>query len=283
MRRGPRGRSLVRGTAGWRAKRATDVIVTAAGLGLVWPLMALLALAVRLSSPGPVLLRQERIGLDGNSFDLLKFRSMRVHVEGDTMWSVAPSDPRVTRLGRLMRRSALDELPQLVNVLKGEMSLVGPRPERPYFANQFDDTVPGYAERHRVRGGLTGWAQIHGWRGDTSITQRTRFDLEYIEHWSLRRDIAILMRTIPAMARDAGRDDAPPVGANQADAVLLAGRSYATEVAQSAENPVDLVFEAVAPSHPVRPLGVTTIPEVAVIEKGLDGSRQGPVVTRGNQ
>jgi lipopolysaccharide/colanic/teichoic acid biosynthesis glycosyltransferase len=218
---------LVRGNAGWRAKRATDVVVAIIALGVFGPFILLLALAVRVNSSGPVLLRQQRIGLDGITFELLKFRSMRVLADGDTLWSVAPGDPRITTLGRLMRRSALDELPQLINVLKGEMSLVGPRPERPHFAAQFEDSVPGYAVRHQVRGGLTGWAQIHGWRGDTSIIERTRFDLDYIEHWSLRRDISILARTIPSMARAASADDAPPLGPGAAGVGPVVGGAVA--------------------------------------------------------
>jgi lipopolysaccharide/colanic/teichoic acid biosynthesis glycosyltransferase len=142
---------------------------------------------------------------------------MRVHGEGDTLWSVQADDPRVTRLGRIMRRTALDELPQLVNVVRGDMSLVGPRPERPLFAEQFAQSVPGYDGRHRVRGGLTGWAQIHGWRGDTSIAERTAMDLDYIAQWSPWRDLLIMARTVPALMRDAVLDDAPPLDSSASD------------------------------------------------------------------
>ena len=155
-------------------------------------------------------------------FDLYKFRSMRIHPDGDTVWSVDSGDPRITPLGRLMRRCAVDELPQLVNVVRGDMSLVGPRPERPHFAHHFAGEVPRYDERHRVRGGLTGWAQIHGLRGDTSITQRTRLDLEYIEEWSMWRDIAIVIRTVPALVRDASVDDARPLEPMEDNEALLA-------------------------------------------------------------
>lgn len=210
-------RRPLRHSAWWSVKRAVDLVGASVALVLAAPLIVVLAAAVRLSSPGPVLLRQARIGLDGIPFDLLKFRSMRVHGEGDTLWSVEADDPRVTRLGRFMRRTALDELPQLVNVVKGDMSLVGPRPERPLFAEQFAESVPGYTGRHGVRGGLTGWAQIHGWRGDTSIAERTTMDLDYIARWSLWRDLLIMARTVPVLMRDAVRDDAPPLGLSVSD------------------------------------------------------------------
>jgi lipopolysaccharide/colanic/teichoic acid biosynthesis glycosyltransferase len=217
MGREPRWRRPLRHSVWWPLKRAVDVAGALLALVVTAPLMVLLAVAVRLSSRGPVLLRQARIGLDGIPFDLLKFRSMRVHGEGDTLWSVAADDPRVTAVGRFMRRSALDELPQLVNVLRGDMSLVGPRPERPLFAATFAETVPGYAERHRVRGGLTGWAQIHGLRGNTSIAGRTAMDLDYIDRWSPWRDVVIIARTVPALIRDASLDDAPPLAPRESE------------------------------------------------------------------
>jgi lipopolysaccharide/colanic/teichoic acid biosynthesis glycosyltransferase len=207
---GVRLRPLEPGSPWWLGKRAVDVVGAGLALVVVGPLMVFLALAVRLSSPGPVVLRQARVGLDGVPFDLFKFRSMRVFPDSDTLWSVGSTDPRITPLGRLLRRSGLDELPQLINVVRGDMSLVGPRPERPHFADNFAANVPGYAERNRVRGGLTGWAQIHGLRGDTSITERTRLDLEYMEEWSIWRDVIIIIGTVPALIRGAGVDDAPP-------------------------------------------------------------------------
>jgi lipopolysaccharide/colanic/teichoic acid biosynthesis glycosyltransferase len=142
-----------------------------------------------------VFFRQLRIGEDGRPFQLLKFRTMQVNSDSDTTWSVV-GDARVTRVGRLLRRTYLDELPQLLNVLRGEMSLVGPRPERPHFASRFAREVPRYHERHRVHGGITGWAQVHGLRGDTPIADRARFDNHYIEHWSLWRDVVIVVRTL---------------------------------------------------------------------------------------
>ena len=185
-------------------KRALDVTVSLLALvALAVPMLAIAA-AVRVSSPGPVLFRQRRIGLRGREFDLLKFRTMRVNADSDTTWSVA-GDTRCTPIGRALRRTGLDELPQLLNVLRGEMSLVGPRPERPLFATRFERQIDGYAERHRVPVGITGWAQVHGLRGDTSIVDRVRFDNYYIEHWSLWRDLVILARTLRSVLRGEGR------------------------------------------------------------------------------
>lgn len=183
-----------------RAKRAFDIVVSAFLLLLTAPLLAAAALAVAVSSKGPILFRQRRIGQHGRPFDLLKLRSMTVNSDSDTTWNVA-LDVRVTRIGRLLRRSSLDELPQLINVLKGDMSLVGPRPERPFYVLQFEETIPRYRDRHRAPVGLTGWAQIHGLRGDSSIDDRVRFDNNYIEHWSIWRDLSILARTFSAMLR----------------------------------------------------------------------------------
>ena len=176
-------------------KRFFDLAVAGVGLVLSAPVMLAVALAVHFSSPGPVLFRQRRVGRDGHQFELLKFRSMHVNHDADTTWSVE-DDQRVTPLGRFLRRTSLDELPQLLNVLRGDMSLVGPRPERPHFAGQFMDHVPRYDDRHRVPVGMTGWAQVHGLRGDTPIPDRVRFDNYYIEHWSLWLDIVILARTL---------------------------------------------------------------------------------------
>jgi lipopolysaccharide/colanic/teichoic acid biosynthesis glycosyltransferase len=143
-----------------------------------------------------VLFRQERVGLDGRPFQMLKFRTMRVDAEADGPRFAQEGDPRVTRLGALLRRTSLDELPQLLNVLKGDMSLVGPRPERPVFIDQFRRRIPRYQLRHMVKAGMTGWAQIHGLRGNTSIEKRVEYDLYYIEHWSLLLDLKILARTV---------------------------------------------------------------------------------------
>ena len=186
----------------WWMKRSFDVVFGSIFLVLASPLLGVLALGVKLSSPGPVFFRQKRIGRYGRVIDVLKFRSMHVNNESDTQWSVVHDD-RTTPIGRFMRRTSLDELPQLINVVRGEMSLVGPRPERPYFVTLFANEVPRYADRHRVPVGMTGWAQVHGLRGDTSIAQRARFDNQYIETWSLWRDIVTLARTASAVVRDA--------------------------------------------------------------------------------
>ena len=183
-----------------RAKRTFDIVVSLVVLSLTLPLLALGALAVALTSKGPILFCQRRIGQHGRPFDLLKLRSMELNPDSDTTWNVR-ADVRVTRVGRVLRRTSLDELPQLFNVLKGDMSLVGPRPERPFYVLQFEKSVPRYQDRHRAPVGLTGWAQIHGLRGNSSIDDRVRFDNIYIEHWSIWRDLSILARTFSAMLR----------------------------------------------------------------------------------
>ncbi len=186
-------RSLLKGTSR-RAKRIFDVVVAGALLVLTIPLCAVIHVLVRLSSPGPVLFRQRRIGENGEEIEVFKFRSLRLNDDGDIRWSV-DGDERQTPVGAVLRRTSLDELPQLLNVLRGDMSLVGPRPERPYFVERFSADVPGYPDRHRAPAGMTGWAQVHGLRGDTSIEDRARFDNQYIEYWSLWRDVVILART----------------------------------------------------------------------------------------
>ncbi|MEO3751659.1 sugar transferase [Streptomyces sp. B6B3] len=196
------------GLAGWcarLAKRALDVVVAAVALALAAPLLAGCALAVRLSDGPGVIFRQERVGQDGRRFTLLKLRTMvpADEREAATRWSVA-GEPRISTVGRLLRRSFLDELPQLWNVLRGDMSLVGPRPERPHFVERFSKAYPGYAERHRVPVGLTGLAQVSGLRGDTSIEDRTRFDNLYIDTWSLWQDVRIMLRTTAACFRCGG-------------------------------------------------------------------------------
>jgi Undecaprenyl-phosphate glucose phosphotransferase len=184
---------------GWNLvlKRAFDILVGVAALLLALPIMAVIAAAVRSTSPGPIFYRQERMGLDGRRFQMLKFRTMRPDAESDTgpTWAV-PDDPRRTGIGAWLRRSSLDELPQLINVLRGEMSLVGPRPERPGFVEDFRTRIPGYMLRHKVKAGMTGWAQINGWRGNTSLEKRIEYDLYYIERWSLAFDLSILLRTL---------------------------------------------------------------------------------------
>jgi exopolysaccharide biosynthesis polyprenyl glycosylphosphotransferase len=180
-------------------KRAFDIGVAAVALVLTAPLMALAALAVRATSPGPVLFRQQRVGRNGRPFNLLKFRSMVVNDGSDTTWGGVTTDPRITPVGSVLRTTSLDELPQLWNVLRGEMSIVGPRPERPHFAEIFRESIPGYGDRLRVPVGLTGWSQVHGLRGDTSITDRAAFDNYYVEHWSLWFDLQIIAQTVRAV------------------------------------------------------------------------------------
>jgi len=182
---------------GWRqsVKRTMDIVGAAVGLILFSPLMLLTALLIKLDSPGPVFYVQERMGLDARPFPMLKFRSMRQDAEAEGPGWTRPNDPRVTRLGGILRRLNVDELPQLINVLLGEMSLVGPRPERPYYVAQFRRSIPRYMDRHRAKAGMTGWAQVNGLRGDTSIVERTKYDLWYIENWSLLLDIKIMIRT----------------------------------------------------------------------------------------
>ena len=189
---------------GWRlaAKRAMNIIGAIVGLILFSPIMVLTAIAIKLESPGPVFYVQERMGLDARPFKMLKFRSMRVDAEKDGPGWTRPGDPRVTRVGRFIRKYSIDELPQFINVLMGDMSLVGPRPERPVYVEQFRQRIPRYMERHREKAGVTGWAQIHGLRGDTSIAERTKYDLWYIENWSLSLDLKIIIRTIFRIFRD---------------------------------------------------------------------------------
>jgi exopolysaccharide biosynthesis polyprenyl glycosylphosphotransferase len=197
-------------TPAWRTKRLVDILVSGVMLLLASPVLVIAALAVRLGSPGPILFRQDRVGQRGHVVQILKFRSMRVNSESETRWG-GSRDERITRVGRILRVTDIDELPQLFNVLRGDMSLVGPRPERPHFASQFDQQVIRYHDRLRVPCGLTGWAQVHGLRGDTSIEERARFDNYYIEHWSLWFDVVILVRTLAHVAarvvRTAARQD----------------------------------------------------------------------------
>jgi Undecaprenyl-phosphate glucose phosphotransferase len=178
-------------------KRGLDVVISSAALLVLALPIGLVALLVRITSRGPVLYRQERMGLDGKSFTIVKFRSMYDDAERATgpVWA-QQNDPRVTPLGRFLRRSNLDELPQLWNVLRGDMSIVGPRPERPHFVEQFKHRIPQYMLRHKVKAGLTGWAQVNGWRGNTPLEKRIEYDLYYIENWSVRLDLKIIWLTL---------------------------------------------------------------------------------------
>lgn len=186
-------------------KQALDLVVAVPALLVAAPLLTACALAVRCTDGPGVLFRQERIGQDGRPFVLLKFRTLRpvdAH-ESATLWSIA-NDDRMGAVGRMLRRTSLDELPQLWNVVRGDMSLVGPRPERPHFVQKFSRSYPRYAARHRMPGGVTGLAQVHGLRGDTSIEDRARFDNHYIDSWSLWQDVRIILRTAASLFRPAG-------------------------------------------------------------------------------
>jgi exopolysaccharide biosynthesis polyprenyl glycosylphosphotransferase len=173
-----------------------DVALAGLALVLLAPVLLLIAAIVKVSSPGPALFSQERMGLDGRVFRVWKFRTMRSDAEAETgpVWAVR-DDPRRTRVGSWLRRFSLDELPQLLNVVRGEMSLVGPRPERPVFIEEFRRRIPRYMLRHMVQAGMTGWAQVHGWRGNTPIEKRIQYDLYYVENWSLQLDLKILFLT----------------------------------------------------------------------------------------
>jgi len=185
--------------AAWRFKRALDILIASLGLIIAAPVMAVAAISIKLSSRGPILFRQRRIGQHGREFEVLKFRTLPCgHV--DNAWNADDSE-YATAVGRVLRRLSFDELPQLWNVLLGDMSVVGPRPERGYLVERFNVSVDGYSERHRLPVGLTGWAQVHGLRGETSLRERVRFDNQYIEHWSLWRDVVVLMRTTTAFFR----------------------------------------------------------------------------------
>lgn len=177
-------------------KRTFDVAFSSALLILLSPLFLLITILIKIDSKGPIFFRQERVGMDGKRFEILKFRSMKTEAEKETgpVWA-KDDDPRRTRIGSLLRTTSIDELPQLINVLKGEMSVVGPRPERPYFVEEFKTLVPKYLDRHRVKTGMTGWAQVNGLRGNTSLEERIKFDIYYIENWSLWFDVKILLKT----------------------------------------------------------------------------------------
>lgn len=184
-------------TLNWVAKRAVDIVGALCGLLIASPVMLLTAALVKCSSPGPVIFKQERVGLHNKPFQMYKFRTMELQKPSQEQkaWTVK-DDPRVTRIGKILRKTSLDELPQLFNILAGEMSLVGPRPERPLFVEKFKEEVPRYMIKHQVRPGLTGWAQINGYRGDTSIRKRIECDIFYIENWTMGLDFKIMFLTI---------------------------------------------------------------------------------------
>ncbi len=183
------GRSLL--------KRVIDIAVSALALIILSPLLLVLAGIVKLTSPGPVFFRQERMGLDGRRFSMIKFRTMVKGAEGESGPVMSrPGDPRMTRIGRVLRKFSLDELPQIINVLKGEMSLIGPRPERPEFVREFSGKIPNYMLRHKVKCGITGWAQVHGLRQDTPISKRIEYDFYYMQNWSLGLDLKIIWMTL---------------------------------------------------------------------------------------
>lgn len=178
-------------------KRSFDIIISLIAIILFSPIFILIPIIIKLTSPGPVIFRQERVGYNKAKFMMYKFRSMRVQKENqsNTQWT-CQNDPRKTAFGNFLRKSSLDELPQIFNVLKGEMSLIGPRPEREYYVEKFKETIPKYMIKHHVRPGITGWAQVNGWRGDTSIEKRIEYDLYYIENWSFWLDIKIIFFTL---------------------------------------------------------------------------------------
>ena len=184
-------------TLNWCMKRLVDIVVSLVGLVVSSPVMLAAAIAVGGTSRGPVIFKQERIGLHNKPFRMYKFRTMKVQKPSveEKGWTTK-DDPRVTKVGKFLRKTSIDELPQLFNILKGDMSVVGPRPERPQFVEQFKEEIPRYMVKHQVRPGLTGWAQINGYRGDTSIKRRIEFDIFYIENWTMGLDFKIMFLTI---------------------------------------------------------------------------------------
>lgn len=178
-------------------KFVSDYVISIIAIVITSPIMIITAIAIKLTSPGPIIFKQERIGHNSKPFMMFKFRSMKVQDprEEKSEWTTK-DDPRKTKVGNFIRKTSIDELPQFFNVLKGEMSVVGPRPERPFFVNQFKESIPKYMVKHQVKPGLTGWAQIHGCRGDTSINKRIEYDIEYVENWHLGLDLGIMIKTI---------------------------------------------------------------------------------------
>ena len=177
-------------------KYLSDYVISIIAIIITSPIMIITAIAIKLTSPGPIIFKQERMGYNGKTFMMYKFRSMKVQDpnEEKSEWTTK-DDPRKTKVGDIIRKTSIDELPQFFNVLKGDMSVVGPRPERPYFVDQFKETIPKYMVKHQVKPGLTGWAQIHGCRGDTSIKKRIEYDIVYVENWLMGLDLAIMIKT----------------------------------------------------------------------------------------
>jgi Undecaprenyl-phosphate glucose phosphotransferase len=184
---------------GWSSvlKRTFDIVGATCFIILLLPVWIVVPILIKLTSPGPVFYLQERMGLDGSSFNMIKFRSMRIDAEAKTgaVWA-REDDDRKTKLGAFMRKTSLDEVPQFFNVLLGTMSLVGPRPERPVFIKKFKKQIPNYMLRHKMKAGITGWAQVNGWRGNTSLEKRIECDIYYLTHWSVWFDIKILLKTV---------------------------------------------------------------------------------------
>ena len=178
-------------------KKISDLVVATIAIIITSPIMIVVAILIKLTSPGPIIFKQERVGYQQKHFMMYKFRSMKVQnpSEEKSEWTT-PDDPRKTKIGEFIRKTSIDELPQFFNVLKGDMSVVGPRPERPFFVEQFRKDIPKYMVKHQVRPGLTGWAQIHGCRGNTSIKKRIEYDIEYVENWHFGLDVAIMIKTI---------------------------------------------------------------------------------------
>jgi len=187
---------------GWHGvlKRIFDISIALLALIFLAPVLLIIAILIKLDSHGPIIYKQERVGFDGREFWILKFRTMKTGAEQQTgpIWAKS-DDPRRTRVGAFLRRTSIDELPQLLNVLRGDMSLVGPRPERKFFVDKFKEEIPRYLERHRVKSGMTGWAQVNGLRGNTPIEERTKYDIFYIENWSLAFDLKIILKTLSAV------------------------------------------------------------------------------------
>jgi len=184
-------------------KRSLDLILVVPAIIILSPLLFLVAILVKISSPGPVIFKQERVGLNRKIFYMYKFRSMKVHDEEREkfQWTTA-DDPRKTRFGSFIRKTSIDELPQFFNILKGEMSLIGPRPERPHFVEKFKEEIPKYMIKHHVRPGMTGWAQVNGYRGNTSLIKRIQYDIYYVENWTMTLDVKIFFRTLINLFRD---------------------------------------------------------------------------------
>jgi exopolysaccharide biosynthesis polyprenyl glycosylphosphotransferase len=180
-------------------KRTFDIVFSSLIIFVLSPVFIILAFLVKVTSPGPIIYRQERVGLDGKKFDIFKFRSMRTDAEKEGPRFATQNDTRYTPIGKFIRKYSLDELPQFFNVLKGDMSIVGPRPEREVFIEQMKHTIDKYPERHRVKCGITGWAQVNGLRGETDMQERINYDIYYIENWSLAFDIKIIAKTLREM------------------------------------------------------------------------------------